>query len=129
MMDDAETIASKIRKAKTDPEPLPETLDELEGRPEARNLIGIYAALDGRTDAAVLAEFAGQGFGQSFKPMLADLAVAKLGPVGAEMRRLMADPAELDRILKAGAEHARVLAAPILRETKEKVGFVSARWL
>ena len=129
MLDDAETIAAKVRKAKTDPDPLPETLEALEGRPEARNLIGIYAALEGRSDAQVLAEFAGQGFGQSFKPRLADLAVAKLGPVGAEMRRLMADPAELDRILKAGGEHARAIAAPTLREVKEKVGFVSAGWL
>ncbi|MCC7266251.1 MAG: tryptophan--tRNA ligase [Caulobacteraceae bacterium] len=128
LLDDEEAIANKIRKARTDPEPLPETLDELKERPEARNLVGIYAALDGRTDVQVLAEFAGQGFG-AFKPKLADLAVAKLGPVGAEMRRLMADPAELDRILKAGGEHARAIAAPTLREVKEKVGFISAGWL
>ncbi|HMP62274.1 MAG TPA: tryptophan--tRNA ligase, partial [Phenylobacterium sp.] len=90
LLDEPDLIAQKIRKAKTDPEPLPETLDELKGRPEAENLIGIYAALDGRSAEQVLAEFAGQGFG-AFKPKLADLAVARLGPVGDQMRRLMAD--------------------------------------
>lgn len=122
LLDDADTLAQKIRKAKTDAEPLPESLDDLTARPEALNLIGIYAALDGRTSAQVLAEFAGQGFG-AFKPKLADLAVAKLGPVGEEMRRLMADPAEIDRVLAAGAERARDAAAPTLAEVKKIVGF------
>ena len=125
MLDDADTIAQKVRKAKTDPEPLPATLEELKGRPEAENLIGIYAALDGRSSDAVLAEFAGQGFG-AFKPKLADLAVAKLGPVGDEMRRLMADPAEIDRVLADGAERARAAAAPTLAEVRKIVGFWGA---
>ncbi|MEW6016876.1 MAG: tryptophan--tRNA ligase [Pseudomonadota bacterium] len=125
LLDDEDAIAQKIRKAKTDPEPLPETLDELKGRAEAENLVGIYAALDGRTAAEVLAEFAGQGFG-AFKPKLADLAVAKLGPVGGEMRRLMADPAEIDRVLADGAARARAAAAPTLAETRRLVGFWGA---
>ncbi|MFN3512410.1 MAG: tryptophan--tRNA ligase [Phenylobacterium sp.] len=125
LLDDADTVAQKIRKAKTDPEPLPDNLEDLAKRPEAQNLVGIYAALDGRSSAEVLAEFAGQGFG-AFKPKLADLAVAKLGPVGAEMRRLMADPAEIDRILLAGAERAREAAAPTLAEVKRIVGFWGA---
>ncbi len=125
LLDEPDLVAQKIRKAKTDPEPLPETLEELKGRPEAENLIGIYAALDGRTSAEVLAEFAGQGFG-AFKPKLADLAVEKLGPVGAEMRRLMADPAEIDRVLAKGAERARAAAAPTLAETRKLVGFWGA---
>ena len=122
LTDDADAIAQKVRKARTDPEPLPETLDELKGRTEALNLVGIYAALEGRTSAEVLTEFAGQGFG-AFKPKLADLAVAKLGPVGEAMRRYMADPAEIDRILAAGAERAREIAAPTLAEVKAIVGY------
>ena len=125
LLDQPDLVAQKIRKAKTDPEPLPETLEELKGRPEAENLIGVYAALDGRTSAEVLAEFAGQGFG-AFKPKLADLAVEKLGPVGAEMRRLMADPAEIDRVLAKGAERARAAAAPTLAKTRKLVGFWGA---
>jgi tryptophanyl-tRNA synthetase len=124
LMDDAASIASKIKKAKTDPEPLPDTLEGLKARPEADNLVGVYAALSDRTKAEVLAEFAGQGFG-AFKPKLADLAVAVLEPVGDAMRRLMDDPAEIDRVLKAGAERARAAADPIVEETKRKVGFVS----
>ncbi|MCI3135404.1 tryptophan--tRNA ligase [Phenylobacterium aquaticum] len=122
LTDDADAVAQKIRKAKTDALPLPETPDELKDRPEAQNLIGIYAALDGRTAAEVLTEFAGQGFG-AFKPKLADLAVAKLGPVTEAMRGFMADPAEIDRILAAGAERAREVAAPTLRQVKKLVGF------
>src|SRR5689334_18068696 len=98
LTDDADAISQKVKKARTDPEPLPEKLEDLEARPEARNLVGIYAALAGTTDQQVLADFAGQGFG-AFKPKLADLAVEKLGPIGGEMRRLLADPAEIDRIL------------------------------
>jgi tryptophanyl-tRNA synthetase len=122
LTDDADTIAKKIKKAKTDPEPLPETLDGLEGRPEASNLVGIYAALSGSTKADVIAEFGGQGFG-AFKPALADLAVAKLAPVVDEYNRLMADPAEIDRILAAGAQRAREVAAPVIAEAKKMVGF------
>jgi tryptophanyl-tRNA synthetase len=126
LMDDADTISQKIRKARTDPDPLPETLEELKDRPEALNLIGIYAALSERTSADVLAEFTGQGFGQSFKPMLADLAVAKFGAISGEMRRLMSQPDEIDAILAAGAEKAREAAAPTLAEVKKIVGFWGA---
>jgi tryptophanyl-tRNA synthetase len=122
LTDDADTISQKIRKARTDADPLPETAAGLEGRAEAKNLVGIYAALSGTTEAQVLAEFAGQGFG-AFKPKLADLAVSVMGPIGAEMRRLMSDPAEIDRILGAGAERAREIAAPTVAEVKKLVGF------
>jgi tryptophanyl-tRNA synthetase len=122
LTDDADTIANKIRRAKTDPLPLPETLDDLKQRPEADNLVGVYAAMSGQTKAAVLESFGGQGFG-AFKPALADLVVERLSPVSAQMRRLMADPAEIDRVLAAGAERARSIAAPILTETKDIVGF------
>jgi tryptophanyl-tRNA synthetase len=122
LLDDADTIASKVRKARTDPEPLPDNLDDLKVRPEADNLVAIYAALADETKADVLARFAGQGFG-AFKPALAEVAVEKLGPVTAEMRRLMADTAEVDRVLTEGAERAREVAAPILAETRALVGF------
>jgi tryptophanyl-tRNA synthetase len=122
LTDDADAIAQKIRKARTDPEPLPETAEGLEGRAEARNLVGIYAALAGTSEADVLSEYAGQGFG-AFKPKLADLAVAVMGPIGAEMRRLLADPGEIDRILTDGAQRARPLAAATTAEVKKRVGF------
>jgi tryptophanyl-tRNA synthetase len=122
LTDDADTIGQKIRKARTDADPLPETAAGLEGRAEAKNLVGIYAALSGTTEAQVLAEYAGQGFG-AFKPKLADLAVSVMGPIGGEMRRLLGDPAEIDRILGAGAERARTIAAPTLAEVKKLVGF------
>ncbi len=125
MTDDADTIAKRIRKAKTDPLPLPETVEELKERPEAANLIGIYAALDGKTTADVVAQYAGGQF-SSFKQDLADLAVAKLGPIGDEMNRLMDDHAALDRIIHEGAERANVIAQPILKEIKEIVGFLVA---
>ncbi|GAB4295239.1 MAG: tryptophan--tRNA ligase [Roseovarius sp.] len=125
LTDDADTIARKIRKAKTDPEPLPESLEGLEGRPEARNLVNIYAGLADTTPAAVIAEFAGQPF-SAFKPALADLAVARLAPISAEMARLAREQAEIDRILARGAERARAIAAPILRETYRIVGMVGA---
>ncbi|HEX7943771.1 MAG TPA: tryptophan--tRNA ligase [Phenylobacterium sp.] len=122
LTDDADTIAQKVRKARTDADPLPETAAGLEGRAEAKNLVGIYAALSGTTEAQVLAEYAGQGFG-AFKPKLADLAVSVMGPIGAEMRRLMSDPAEIDRILGDGAERARAIAVPTVAEVKKLVGF------
>jgi tryptophanyl-tRNA synthetase len=122
LTDDAEAISQKIRKARTDPEPLPDNLEALEARAEAKNLVGIYAALAGKTSAEVLGEFAGQGFGV-FKPRLADLAVEKLSPIGAEMRRLLADPAEIDRVLEAGAERARAVAEPVMAEVRKLVGF------
>jgi tryptophanyl-tRNA synthetase len=125
MTDDADAIAQKIRKARTDPEPLPSEAKGLESRAEARNLVNIYAALADRTVDEVLAEVAGRQFSE-FKPMLADLAVAKLSPISGEMARLMEDPAEIDRVLARGAERARELAHPILRKTYEIVGMVGA---
>jgi tryptophanyl-tRNA synthetase len=125
LTDDADAIATKIRKARTDPEPLPETLEALAARPEADNLVGIYAALADRPKADVLGEFAGQGFG-AFKPALADLAVSTLGPVGDRMRSLLSDPAEIDRILAKGAEKARETAAPTVAEVRKLVGFWGA---
>jgi tryptophanyl-tRNA synthetase len=122
LLDDADAIAQKVRKARTDAEPLPETLDALKARPEADNLVGIYAALAGRTKAEVLGDYAGQGFG-AFKPALADLAVSTIGPVGEHMRRLLADPAEIDRILLSGVQRARAIAGPVVAETKRLVGF------
>jgi tryptophanyl-tRNA synthetase len=125
LLDTPDQIASKIKKAKTDPEPLPETVEALKTRPEADNLIGVFAALTDRTKAQVLEDYAGRGFG-SFKPALADAAVAALAPVTDAMRRLMADPAEIDRVLKDGAERARATADPTVAETKKIVGFWSA---
>ncbi|HRO33095.1 MAG TPA: tryptophan--tRNA ligase [Brevundimonas sp.] len=122
LMDDADAIAAKVKKAKTDPEPLPETLEGLEARPEAKNLVAIYAALADLSREQVLAQFAGQGFG-AFKPKLAELAVESLAPVTAEMRRLMAAPDEIDRVLRDGAERAAQIADPIVAETKRIVGF------
>ncbi|MCX7644558.1 MAG: tryptophan--tRNA ligase [Rhodobacteraceae bacterium] len=126
LTDDADAIAQKIRKARTDPAPLPETLDGLKDRPEARNLVNIYAALADRAPAEVLAEFAGQGFGV-FKPRLAELAVAVLSPISAEMKRLAADPAEIDRILGDGANRAEAIARPILERTHDIVGMIRSR--
>ncbi len=123
MTDDADTIAKKLRKARTDPEPLPEAVDGLKDRPEARNLVDIYAALSDTSPEAVIAEYAGAGWGR-FKPALADLAVEKLSPIADEMRRLMADPAEIDRTLAHGAGQAQAIAAPILARTAEIMGFV-----
>ncbi len=123
MTDDADTIAKKIRKAKTDPEPLPSEAAGLEDRPDARNLVSIYAALTDSDVDTVLAEVGGRQFSE-FKPMLAELAVEKLAPISAEMARLMADPAEIDRILSRGAQRAREITAPILRRTYDIVGMV-----
>ena len=122
LTDDADTIAAKIRKARTDPEPLPETLEGLEARAEAKNLVTIYAALADISREAVLARFGGRGFGV-FKPALADLAVASLAPVTAEMRRLMDDPAEIDRVLEDGAGRAVGIADPVIDEVRKIVGF------
>lgn len=126
LTDDADAIASKIRKARTDADALPSAPEGLEGRPEARNLVNIYAALAGTTPAAVLAEFGGQGFG-AFKPRLADLAVAVLAPISTEMARLVKDPASIDAILGQGAERADAIAAPILERTREIVGLIRSR--
>jgi tryptophanyl-tRNA synthetase len=121
LIDSDELIAQKIRKAKTDPEPLPADPAELEGRPEAKNLVGIYAELTGESIEQVLQRFAGQGFGV-FKPALADALVAKLSPLRARLEQFRADPAELDRILAAGAERAAAIGAPTLAEAYRAVG-------
>ena len=126
LTDDAEMIAAKIRKAKTDPEPLPETIEGLKDRPEARNLVNIYAALSGQTVEQVVAEYAGAQFGM-FKPKLADLAVAKLSPITTEMNRLMKDPAEIDRILGKGADRAEAIARPIVDKVYDILGMVRSR--
>src|SRR5262252_3797087 len=123
MTDDADVIALKIRRAKTDPEPLSETLAELERRPEADNLIGIYAALSGLSREMALDRFAGRNFSQ-LKGALSELAVEILGRIGGEMRRLMADPGYLDGILHRGAERARAIATPILREAQAICGLL-----
>jgi tryptophanyl-tRNA synthetase len=123
MTDGPDLIAQKVRRAKTDPYPLPETIEELEGRSEALNLITIFAALSDRTIESVLSEFSGKGFGD-FKSALADLAVSVLGPIGNEMQRLMATPDEVDRILRLGAEKAREIASPIVLEAQKIVGFL-----
>ena len=123
LTDDEDTIAQKVRKAKTDPEPLPSELEGLEERPEAENLIGIYAALSGSDSGSVLKDFAGKPFSE-FKPALADLAIAKIGPIGAEMRRLLEDPVEIDRVLVDGGDRARAIAEPVLRDVRDIMGFV-----
>ena len=124
LTDDADTIANKIKRAKTDPHPLPSAKDELKDRPEAENLLNIYAALADQDRDAVIAQFAGQPF-SAFKTQLAELTVAKLSPMAAEMRRLLADPAEIDRILKDGSARARAIAVPVMEEVKKRVGFIS----
>jgi tryptophanyl-tRNA synthetase len=123
LTDDADAIALKVRRAKTDPEPLPSEEAGLEGRPEARNLVGIYAALTDMHHGAVLAEHGGKPF-SAFKAALTDLLVASLSPIAAEMRRLVGDPGTVEAILRRGAERARALAAPVLAEVEETVGFV-----
>ncbi len=123
MTDDAALIAKKFKKAKSDAEPLPESVEGLKGRPEAKNLVEIYAALSDSSAEAVIKEFGGAQWGR-FKPALADLAVDKLEPVSLEMARLMQDPAEIDRILAKGADKANAIAQPILDKTYDIVGFV-----
>lgn len=123
LTDDAESIANKIKRAKTDPLPLPDDKDGLKDRPEAENLLNIYAALADQNRNQVIAEFAGQQF-SGFKQKLADLTVAKIGPVTAEMRRLLSDPAEIDRTLKSGATRARAIAVPVMEDVKRRVGFI-----
>jgi len=126
LTDDADTIAQKIRKAKTDPEALPSEEKGLETRPEADNLVGIYAALSGRTKTEVLREFGGGQF-SSFKNSLVELCVARLAPIAAEMKRLVADPSHVDRILIDGADRARAIAHETMKVTKDVVGFVRKR--
>ena len=123
LTDDTDLIAQKIRKARTDPMPLPGSARELTERPEANNLIGIYAALADVSRDAVCAEFDGAQF-SGFKNALADLAIAKLSPITAEMRRLLDDPAYIDGVLRDGADRAQAMAAPILRDVQDIVGFL-----
>jgi tryptophanyl-tRNA synthetase len=123
LTDDADTIAQKIRKAKTDPEPLPSEEKGLETRPEADNLVGIYAALSGRTKSDVLGEFGGGQF-SNFKNALVELCVTKLAPIASEMKRLVADPGHVDSILVDGADRARAIATETMKATKDIVGFV-----
>ena len=123
LTDDADAIAQKIRKAKTDPEPLPSEEKGLEPRPEADNLVGIYAALQGVSKAQVLSEFGGGQF-STFKGALVDLAVAKLGPIGAEMKKLVQDPVYIDSILAEGSQRAQAIAAETMKAVKDIVGFV-----
>jgi len=123
MTDDADTVALKIRRAKTDPEPLPATIEALEKRPEADNLIGIYAALADKTREAALAQFAGENF-SVFKQALTEVSVTTLGRIGDEMRRLMADPQHIDAVLHRGAERAAAIAMPILREVQDITGLL-----
>lgn len=121
LTDDADTIASKVKKAKSDADVLPETEDGLAERPEAKNLIGIYAALAGISAQDVLNEFGGKGFG-TFKPALADVVVGKMAPISDTLRRLLNDTGEIDRVLRLGAERARAVSAPVVEETKRIVG-------
>ena len=124
--DPDDAIADKIKRAKTDPDLLPDNPAALEGRPEARNLVGILAAVTDRTPEAVLAEHAGKGFG-AFKPVLADALIAHLAPIRAEMSRLLDDPAALDAELRQGADRADAIATPICTRAEEIVGFLPRR--
>src|ERR1700736_812324 len=126
LTDDADTIAQKIRKAKTDPEPLPTEEKGLESRAEADNLVGIYAALAETTKSEVLAEFGGAQF-SGFKSNLVDLAVAKLSPIAAEMKRLTKDEAYVDQVLSEGADRARAIASETMSAVKDIVGFIHKR--
>ena len=126
LTDDADAIAQKIKRAKSDADALPSEPAGLDDRPEARNLVGIYAALAETNVAAVLADFGGKGFGV-FKPALAALTVEVLAPIAARFRALQADPAELDRGLAAGADRARAIAEPVMTDVRRAVGFLGAR--
>jgi len=121
LTDSDDTIAQKVRKAKTDPEPLPDNAAALEGRAEAKNLVGIYGVMTGESVDDVLARFAGQGFG-AFKPALADALIALIAPIRSRLEELRRDPAELDRILAEGAARAQELGTPVLAKAKAAVG-------
>lgn len=123
LTDDRDTIAKKFKKAKTDPEPLPDTVEGLKERPEARNLVEIFAALAETTKEDVILQFGGKGFG-TFKPALAEVAVEKLGPLRDDMERLLSDPAEIDSILHKGAQRAQAVAVPVLDEVYDVLGLV-----
>ena len=124
MIDGADEIEQKIRKARTDPDPLPESVEGLAERPEALNLVSIYAALEDVEIDQVIQEYQGQGF-STFKKALADLAVARLDPVSSEMKRLTAEPGEIDQILADGADRAAQLSRPIVAEVREIMGFLN----
>ena len=121
--DGSDEIAQKIRKAKTDSEPLPSEVAGLTARPEAENLVGIYAGLSDSTPEDVLRDVGGAQF-STFKQQLTELAISELGPIGEEMRRLMRDPSEIDAVLRDGGERARALSRPVLTEVFEAVGFL-----
>ncbi len=123
LTDDADAIAQKIRKAKTDPDPLPHEEKGLESRPEADNLVGIYAAIADKTKADVLREFGGAQF-SAFKAALVDIAVSRLGPIGAQMKRLVQDPVYIDSVLADGAARAQAIASETMKAVKDIVGFV-----
>ena len=123
LTDDADAIAKKIRRARTDPDALPSEEKGLEPRPEADNLVGIYAALAETTKSAVLSQYGGAQW-STFKPALADLAVAKLGPIGAEMKRLVADTAYIDAVLADGSVRAQAIAAETMKSVKDIVGLI-----
>ena len=123
LTDDPDTIALKIRRAKTDPAPLPDSTEDLVNRPEARNLVGIMAALTDTNPAGVLAEHGGKGFG-AFKEALAEVLVEKLTPIASETRRLLDDPSEIDRVLREGAQRAAAIADPIVEEAERMVGLL-----
>ena len=123
MTDQADLIFQKIRRAKTDPHALPSEVAALSNRPEAANLVGIYAALADCSTENVLAEFGGRGFGD-FKPVLADLAVAKLSPIADEMRRLLKNPGDIDAVLAKGADRAAAIARPLLVQVRDIIGFL-----
>ena len=124
LTDTKEEISNKIKKAKTDPHPLPSTLQELKDRPEAHNLLSIYSSLSDQNLEKVLKEFSGKGFSY-FKPKLIDLAVETLNPISLEMRNLLKDTNQIDKILKNGAQKAREIAEPVLKDIKNLVGFVN----
>ena len=124
LTDTKEQISNKIKKAKTDPNPLPETMDELKFRPEALNLLNIYAALSSQTISITLEQFSGKGFSH-FKPLLIELAVETLSPISSEMRVLLKDTKEIDKILKIGEEKAKNIAEPVLKKVKNLVGFIN----
>ena len=126
LTDHPDMIASKIRKARTDSAPVPDTPEGLAGRPEAANLINIYAALSDCTVKSVIDDFGGRMFSE-FKAALTDLTLERVSPVTAEMNRLMRDPTEIDRILGAGAERAAAIADPVLRQTRDILGMIRSR--
>jgi tryptophanyl-tRNA synthetase len=126
LTDDADTIALKIRKAKTDLYALPGEIEGLKDRPEVDNLVGIFAALSGQSKDEVLATFGGQKF-PSFKPALSELAIEKLSPMTDAMRRFMQDPSEIDKILKDGAEKASAIAEPVLKDVRQIIGLLEVR--